>query len=129
MRTRHNALWNAVELVKRQDDEAVRERLASRAARFAETMLEDDDLRARSTAVYVLARVGDSESIPILEKYRREEGVLRLQDSVTGALSDIHSRDGAAPTLSPNELEDRIEALEGRMDEIEAENKLWEKRH
>jgi hypothetical protein len=48
---------------------------------------------------------------------------------VTGALSDIRSRDGEAPEASPNELEDRIEALEGRMDEIEAENKLWEKRH
>jgi aminopeptidase N len=124
VRTRHHALWNAVDLVKRQDDDVVRAKLASRSARFAETMLEDDDLRARSTAVYVLARVGDSESIPVLEKYRRQEGALRLQDSITEALSDIRSRDGAAPKLSPNELEGRIEALEGRMDEIEAENKL-----
>jgi hypothetical protein len=129
VRVRHTALWAATSLVTRVEEERERELLASQVSRFAEGLLSDDDLRARSTAIHILARMGDKQSIPVLESYRRTEGVLRLQKSATHALSDIRSRDGGAPALAPNEIEGRIEALEDRLEALEAENKNWESRH
>jgi HEAT repeat protein len=129
MRLRHGALWAAVSLVKRVEEEQIRSDLSSQVSRFAETLLEDDDLRARSTAIQILSRVGDEQSIPVLEAFRRRSSVIRLRDSAAHALFEIRSRDGAAPALSPNEMEDMLKAMEERLEALEAENKNWESRH
>ena len=127
-RLRHSGLWGAVTLIGHQEDEGLRSELSEQVARFAETMLSDDDLHAQHTAVRVLAKVGDEQSIPLLEAYRREQRVVKLRDGATQSIADIRERGGAPIKQAPNEVEDRVRALEERIKALEDKSQSWERR-
>ncbi len=114
-RARTRAVQAAARLAGRQDPGQARTRMFTEVARAAEGLLADDDLRAREAAVAILGEVGDEASVARLEIFRRaERGDIR--EAASAAITSIRSR--GAPTLTKNEMEARMKALEERVDEL-----------
>ncbi len=115
-RLRLRGLTAAARIVGRLDG-AARTRQAERVARFAETMLQDVDLRTRQHVVGVLAEVGDERSVARLEAYRRWTTLDGEQQAARDAVRSIRSRKDPVPG-GQNEAEARIRELEERLDEL-----------
>jgi len=117
-RGRARVVQAAASLAGRQDPGQARARMLQAVARAAEGMLADSDLRAREAAVAILGEVGDDTSVARLEAFRRAEpGDIRAD--AQGAIARIRGR--GAPTLTKNEMEARMKALEQRVEELTKE--------
>jgi aminopeptidase N len=127
--TRLGGLTAAGRIVGRQPLGAGRDKAAARVARAAELQLADPDYRARSTAVRLLGDLGDDQSIPHLERLRREETAPALIERVRKALKDIRSRDSKVKPDKPSETEATLKDLTERMKKLEKEVKSWKDRH
>ena len=116
-------------LVQRQEDGELRKDLGIQAARFAEHLLNDDDLRTRQDALRALEKVGDRDSIPPLERHRRQTEVVQEQQAASRALSAIRSRNQPDHLKGSAELDARMEALEARMEAMQEELDEWQDHH
>lgn len=128
---RNDVLWAAVRISERAEGKA-RDELRARVARAAEALLADADQRQRELAVAVLGEVGDEASTALLEQLRRAEtapGLVEAADAAIDAIARRTSSHGQDVALDDNDVDARIEALERRLDEAEAELKRWEDRH
>ena len=66
-------MWASSALALRQEPGQARQEAREPVARDAERMLEDRHLRSRQTAVSILGKVGDGQSVQALEALRVEE--------------------------------------------------------
>ena len=115
------ALRAAVRLVDRQDPGPAREEAFSLVARQAEPFLDSAFLKTRRAAVDVLADCGDPRAVTRLQAYRSQETVPSLRSAAQRAITDIRKRDPDRPPRSDAQWEARLEELEDRIAELEAE--------
>jgi aminopeptidase N len=98
----------------------------ARAAReFIEDSLRDPDFRVRSEAAAALARLGQPEAVPAIERARAAELDGRARRRMGDAIRDL--RDGTRPGEQARALRDEVERLRGetaklreRMEKLEA---------
>lgn len=127
---RRGATLMAAVRVAERSDEGDRAAARARVARAAEGLLVDLDQRQRELAVRVLAEVGDARSVDALEAFRRQETIADLQDAAREAADTVRGRlDRPEGEANPNDVDARLEALERRLDEAEAELERWQERH
>ncbi len=103
------------------------EEARARIARAAEPLLDDPDLRTRQNVIPLLGEVGDEQTAAKLERYRREEEDRDLVAAAKDASARIQARQGTPP--SPSEKEERLDALEERVRQLEDEMDAWREKH
>jgi len=128
-RLRHTALHAAARVVSRQDPGEDRLALARRVARAAESMLEDNHLRTRQTAVAILDAVGDARSVVALEAVRHRDNYVPLQERARVAMERIRSRDDSLPSPTEGELNAKVKNLQERLEDLEKELRELQQRH
>ncbi len=115
-----SALRAAARLVQRQPAAEERARLGARVARVAEARRDDPDLRTRQAMLGVLREVGDAQSLPLLAQLSRRTTLPSVKAGVAAATFEIHARQQPAALPSPNAEAARLEAIEARLDALEA---------
>jgi len=128
-RTRNHALAAAVVMVQRESDDSRREALGKRTARFAETLLSDDDLRTREAGLRALEKVGDPDSLPLLARHLRESRYAREQQGAERAIDAIRKRKRPDHISGDAAIDARMEALEKRLDSMQSELDEWHDQH
>lgn len=118
---RLSGLQAAVALVSRQALGPERERLRATVARSAERLLPDLDLRGIQGGIQALREVGDAHSAALLEGLARATTVPDLRQTARGAITTIGARVDTVAPATPNEADARLDAMETRMKELEAE--------
>ncbi|GDX81178.1 aminopeptidase [Deltaproteobacteria bacterium] len=114
-------LQGAVSIVSRQALGPERERLRATVARSAERLLTDLDLRGIQGAIHALRDVGDAQSAARLEALARATTLPDLRRSARDAITTIGARVDSVAPATPNEADARLDAMETRMKELEAE--------
>ena len=114
-------LQAAVSIVGRQALGPERERLRATVARSAERLLTDLDLRGIQGGIHALREVGDAQSAALLERLARATTLPALRDAARSAVTTISGRVDTVSPATPNEADARLDAMETRMKELEAE--------
>jgi aminopeptidase N len=126
---RTGGLIAAAKIVSREPAGSGRVKAASRVARVLEPLLQDLDFRARQTSVRLLGELGDDQSIPELERLRREETDDGLARSARSAVKSIRARRSEDPAPKPSEAAAKLEDLEERIEALEAELESMNDKH
>ena len=126
---RMRGMTSAAKVVSREPVGAARKSAAAKVAVVLEPLLEDLDYRARSTAVRLLGELGNTQSIPHLERLRRVETDDALAERAAKAIKDIRSRKDAEEEPKPSETEAKLEDLEERIEALEKELESYKDKH
>ena len=122
-------MTSAAKVVSREPVGAARKSAAAKVAVVLEPLLEDLDYRARSTAVRLLGELGNTQSIPHLERLRRVETDDALAKRAGKAIKDIRGRKDAEEEPKPSETEAKLEDLEERIEALEKELESYKYKH
>jgi len=118
-RFRSTASWAAARLIAKADTPATRRAMRTTMSRALEPWLFDLHQRGRETTVRLLGEVGDSDSIPALDKLANTTTLEGLRKSAIKAQKQIRSRSDEMDEPNEAELIARIEALEKRLDTVD----------
>ncbi len=129
LRNRPHGITNAARWVQSQPDPIVREKYGPRVARAAESILTDLDLRTRQSAVSVLHKVGDTDSIAALEAHRRATRVDTEQQASLAAITAIRARTRPDYVDPSAKQAARLDALEERLKALEGDVEKWSDHH
>lgn len=127
-RRRNTGLSAAAALLQHIERDRARERGAEQVTERALVLLVDEDLRTRTAAARVLKRVGTPAALPLIELRRRATTVDYEVQVLTEAAEAIRKRADSGVPLAPAEADARLDALEKRLDTLEADVKRLDDR-